>query len=157
MEVGRSRIAGVGPQLVLAPDRVRERVRPPQAPVRAAEQQLRRIAVTEALRADVDTVVEDREVGAPVVVEVCRERNRIARVDRPFDQLGCVCQAAVARCNEHAQRRLRESFLGRRVALVLIEPAREDIVAPVAVEVRNGEHEVEPAQAGLGDDAGEGL
>ena len=150
MEVGRSGVVGVRPQLVLAPDRVRQRVGRPKPAVRTTQEQLRRIAVSAAYLADVDARIEDGEIRPPVAVEIIRDHDRIAHVDRPFDQRWGLCQIAVFFTDEHVQPRLRQSLLRRpRVGAVLLTPSREDIVSAIAVEIGNGEHEIEPAEAGL--------
>ena len=162
MEVGRAGVVRVRAQLVLASDRVGQRVRRPEPAVRTAQEQLRRIPVATAHLAHVNARVEDGEVRVPVAVEVGRDQDRVARIDRPFDQLRRRGQTAVLPAGEHVQRRLCESVLGRSIEAVLLAPPRHDVVPAVAVEIGDGEHEIEPPETRVGGDpreadAGSGL
>ena len=144
------------PQRVLAPDRVGQRVRRAEPAVSITQEQLGRIAVIAAVSIHSDAVIEDREIGSPVAVEVVRDDDRGAHVDRPFDQLRRVSEPAIPYAGEHAQRGLRESVFGRRAVVVLGAPSRENIVAAIAVEICDGMHESKRAEVRLGDHARKG-
>ena len=124
MEVGEPGVAGVRPQRVLAPDRVRQRLRQMQLPVRTAQPQLRRIAYSDTLLEHVDAGVEDREIDLTVAVEVARDHDRAAHVDRACDQLRRVPEAAVPDADERAERRLRQAVLSRGVILQVLGRGR---------------------------------
>ena len=130
MEVSGPGMARVRPPRVFPPDRIRQRGRRAEPSVPITREQLRRIAVSEAVFVHEDTPVEDRKVGPAVAVEVVRGHDRGASVDRPFDQLRRVPEAAVARADEHAQWRLPESLLGCRARGVVLASSRENVVAP---------------------------
>ena len=88
-------------------------------------------------------------------LKIVRDHDRVAHVDRPFDQLRRVSEAAVPHADQHLQRRLlRDSVLRRHAAAV--GPSREDVVASVTVEICDGMHEFEVAKTRVGDDAREG-
>ena len=156
MEVSRPRVVGMRPQRVLAPDGVGQRVRRAEPAVPITQEQLRRIAVLASVSIHSDALIEDREIGSPVAVEVIGDHDCGAHVDRSFDQLRRVSEPTIPYAGEHAQRGLRESVFGRRAAVVIGAPSRENIVAAIAVEVCNGMYEFEPSEIGLGDDARKG-
>ena len=154
MEVGRAGDAlGWCPQLVLAFDCVGQRVRSLERSILTAQQQLRRVAVSATVLVHVDTVIEDREVGPAIAVEVRRDHNRVARLNRSFNQLRRVPETAVPLTGEHVQHRLREALLGGRAGAVLYKPSRENVFAAVAIEICDGEHEIEPAETRFRGDA----
>ena len=72
----------VRPLLVLPPHGVGQRRRVLELTPRRAEEQLRRVAVPDTLRPDVDPGIEHHEVETAVAVEVVRDRDRGAGSDR---------------------------------------------------------------------------
>ncbi len=132
--------------LVLPFDRIGQRGRRPEHAVVMAQEQLRRIAVPRAVRVHVCTGVEDREVVPAVAVEVVGDHDRVARLDRPLDQLRGGSEAPVPGADEHVQWRLREAVLGRRSDGVLDASSNDEIVPAIAVQICDREDEVEPAR-----------
>ena len=138
---------------MLAFGRVSQRVRRPERSAPTAQEQLWRVAVSGVVLVHVEAVVVHCQVHLSVAVEVIRNRDRGARLNRPFNQLRGVSEASVLLTGEHAQCRLCESVLGCRTDVVLMLPPGEDVVATVAVEIHDRDHEIEPTEPGLRDDA----
>ena len=70
----------------------------------------------------------------------------------PSTNSGKGVRLPVLLADEHVQRRLLEAVLARSIRGELFAPARHDVVAAVAVEIGYGEHEIDPAETGLGGD-----
>ena len=135
---------------MLGPDCVCEALRGPQDAVVVAQPELGRIAVADALLADVDPRVEDGEVGALITVEVRGHDDRLPSPNLPVDQIGSMLERSVLPAAEDLERRRLVPVFRRAVPGGFLAPPGQDVVAAVVVEVGDGEYVVEPPHVRIG-------